>query len=395
MSLNDPIDEFLQSRGKLNSKINFIVSSKMVEEISHTLLWRQDPEESFSDWKIILVSDDANVDDNTEKDSVLTKIQSDTARTGEQVGNDQKKDTASINDKDDNDTEAAPLTKTFYVHQNILASVSTYFRSLLKKGKHSQTSEHQTQTSTIKLHPKAIESFPIFLDYVYNSIVGQFGFERSNAVALRHLALYFGVDALLKDITELILLDFRSAPLDDYYNHATLFNDEKLLQGVRLQHSISEALLAVAPGIYSMITKRPEVFLKEDNSVLSSWRHIMKHICDSPDDAFFTLKNAEKFPDITVTGAGLHQVNGIYNLRGENCEVGAYTNGICTIGKIEFEGKKGWYFWVGYYNEESGSWEIIYLYENPSDTDYPPSTGWTVLNTKYSPAPTLISKKAE
>jgi hypothetical protein len=386
MSLNDPIYEFLQSRGKLNSKINFNVSSKMVEEMRHTLLWRQDPEESFSDWKIILVSDDANVDDNTEKDSVLTKIQSDTARTGEQVGNDQKKDTASINDKDDNDTEAAPLTKTFYVHQNILASVSTYFRSLLKKGKHSQTSEHQTQTSTIKLHPKAIESFPIFLDYVYNSIVGQFGFERSNAVALRHLALYFGVDALLKDITELILLDFRSAPLDDYYNHATLFNDEKLLQGVRLQHSISEALLAVVPGFYGMISERPEVFLqKKDNSVLSSYGHIMKHICDTH-DAFFTLKNAEKFPDITVTGAGLDQVNGIYNLFGESCEVGAYTNGICTIWKEKHEGKISWNFdFLGF----------ILLYSNPSDTDYPPSTGWTVFKTKYSPAPIIISKKAE
>ncbi len=110
---------------------------------------------------------------------------------------------------------------------------------------------------------------------------------------------------------------------------------------------------------------------------------------------FFTLKNAEKFPDITVTGAGLDQVNGIYNLHDENYEVGTYTNGISTIWKDEYEGKKGWFLWVGYYNEESGSWEIIYLYENPSDTDYPPSTGWTVLNTKYSPAPTLISKKAE
>jgi hypothetical protein len=290
MSLNDPIYEFLQSRGKLNSKINFNVSSKMVEEMRHTLLWRQDPEESFSDWKIILVSDDANVDDNTEKDSVLTKNQSDTARTGEQVGNDQKKDTASINNKDDNDTEAAPLTTTFYVHQNILASVSTYFRSLLKKRKHSQTSEHQTQTSTIKLYPKAIESFPIFLDYVYNSIVGKFGFERSNAVALRHLAMYFRVDALLKDITELILLDSRRTSFpENYYNHATLFNDEKLLFGLLLQRCNIEALLAVAAGIYSMISKRPEIFLKKK---MSSYGHIMKHICDTH-DASFTLKNAK------------------------------------------------------------------------------------------------------
>ena len=109
------------------------------------------------------------------------------------------------------------------------------------------------------------------MDYVYNSIVGKFEFERSNAVALRHLAMYFGVDALLKDITELILLDFRRTSFQkNYYNHAILFNDEKLLQGFRLQHSHSEALLAVAPGIYSALSERPEVFLKEDNGVLSS-----------------------------------------------------------------------------------------------------------------------------
>jgi hypothetical protein len=228
----------------------------------------------------------------------------------------------------------------------------------------------------------------VFLDYVYNSIVGKFGFERSHAVALRHLALYFGVDALLKDITELILLDFRRTSFQkNYYNHAILFNDEKLLQGLRLQHSNIEALLAVAPGIYSALSERPEVFLKEDNGVLSSCRHIIEHTCDSPYDAFFTLKNAENFPNIPVTVAGLGQVNGIYNLFGESNGVGAYTNGICIIEKDE--GSEVWVLMVGYCDGFAD------LYRNDSDTDYSPSTGWTAFNTKYSPAPIIISKKAE
>jgi hypothetical protein len=111
----------------------------------------------------------------------------------------------------------------------------------------------------------------VFWDYVYNGTLGKLGVERSNAVALRHLAIYFGVDSLMKDITELILLDFRNESFQkEYNNHATFFNEKKLLLGLTLQHAISEILWCVVPGIYSMIYERPEVILKEDNSVLYS-----------------------------------------------------------------------------------------------------------------------------
>jgi hypothetical protein len=60
MSLNDPLDEFLQSRGKLNSKISCKISLRAAEQMRQTLLWRQDPGDSFSDWKIVLEIDAAN-----------------------------------------------------------------------------------------------------------------------------------------------------------------------------------------------------------------------------------------------------------------------------------------------------------------------------------------------
>ncbi len=92
------------------------------------------------------------------------------------------------NDGEDDD-EITPLTTTFYVHRSILASVSTYFQSLFKMELRYQTSEHESQTSTIKLHSQAIKAFPVFLDYLYNFAKGRLGFKRSNAVALRHLAI--------------------------------------------------------------------------------------------------------------------------------------------------------------------------------------------------------------
>jgi hypothetical protein len=391
ISLNDPLDEFLQSRRRLNSKISCNISSMEADQLRHTLLWRQDPEESFSDWKIILKDDIACVGDT---DSAV--------RDEKKAHDGEKNDTASAK-SDDNDkdgttklsTETAPLTKTFHVHRNILASVSTYFRSLFRKRKHSQTSEHQTQTSIIKLHPEAIKSFPMFLDYVYNGTLGKLGFERSNAVALRHLAMYFGVDTLFKEISELILLDFRNESFQKKYNnHATFFNDEKLLLGLTLQHTISKILFPVFPGIFSTIYERPEVILEEENSVLSSWRHVKDHICQDPYDPFFTLKNSEKFSDITVTGTGLGQVDGIYNLFGVSEEVGAYTNGVCTIVKL----RDFWRLSIPYFDRKDCDYltESISLYDADSDTDYPPSTGWySILQGQDLPALTIISKKAE
>jgi hypothetical protein len=134
MSLNDPLDEFLQSRGKLNSKISCNISLRAAEQMRQTLLWRQDPGDSFSDWKIVLEIDAAN----KEIVSVMNENKSDIDDNEELIaGDDQNKSTASTNNNHDGisnqSTETTLLTTTFYVHQCILASESTYFRSLLKK----------------------------------------------------------------------------------------------------------------------------------------------------------------------------------------------------------------------------------------------------------------------
>jgi len=226
-------------------------------------------------------------------------------------------------------------------------------------------------------------------------MIGKLGFERSNAVALRHLALYFGVDTLLQDITELILLEFRSKSYrDTYYHHATLFNDEKLLQGISLHRAINKAVCAVVSGIYDTLSKRPDEFLKgDDNALSSSWRHAMAYICEYGDlyasDAYFRLKNAENFPDVHVTGAGLIRLNGIYKLYRCSDGVGSYTNGFCFLDRVGTE----WVFYIGYYDGESSVFKT-FLYYLRSDDDYPPSTGWKARSPSYLPAP-IISLKSK
>jgi hypothetical protein len=382
ISFIDPLDTFLETEGKVD---NFTVSSKDAGQMHHTLLWRQDPEESFSDWKIVLISNGDEMDGSTET-------------IGEQTGDVRKNDTASAEKGDDGNTnlsiETDPLPTTFHVHRNILASVSTYFRSLFQMEKHHKTNEHLHQTSTIKLHSEAIKSFPIFLDYLYSDMIGKLGFERSNAVALRHLAMYFGVDTLLQDITELILLEFRSESYrDTYYHHASLFNDEKLLQGISLHRTINKAFCAVVPGIYDTLSNRPYEFLKGDHNALSSsWRHAMTYFCVYGDlyapDAYFTLKNAENFPDVHVTGACLTQLNGIYKLYRCGDGVGSYTNGFCFLER----GENQWFFYIGYYDGESRVFKNFNLYYLISDDDYPPSTGWKSYSPNHIPAPTISLK---
>jgi hypothetical protein len=103
-SLIDPLDTFLETEGKVD---NFTVSSKDAGQMHHTLLWRQDPEESFSDWKIVLISNGDEMDGSTET-------------IGEQTGDVRKNDTASAEKGDDGNTnlsiETDPLSTTFHVH---------------------------------------------------------------------------------------------------------------------------------------------------------------------------------------------------------------------------------------------------------------------------------------
>lgn len=384
MSLNDPLDAFLESHGEVDSIVRCEISTRDAMEMPHTLLWHLDPENSLSDWRIILESSD----DGMKNDYVSKKY-------------DQEANYEEDNNDGEDDDEITPLTTTFYVHRSILASVSTYFQSLFKKRKYNQTSEHQTQTSTIKLHSQAIKAFPVFLDYLYNFAKGRLGFKRSNAVALRHLAIYFGVDTLLKDISELILLDFQSARFRTMYcDNATLFNDEKLLHGIKLQRSISKTLFAVATEIYSFLYQNAAALLEhdeeEENGVLSSWRLSMTKICETPFDTFFTFKNSEEYPDVCVIGAGLGALNGIYKLCGCRDGVGAYTNGICCITRDE----EKWEFVIHFHEDWLSLYECVfytpeeyhYNYRRNHTYRHPPCVGWTVTKDieKYSPAPTII-----
>jgi hypothetical protein len=188
--LNDPVEAFLKRNGKFPNSVSTAFSSTKASQMSHTLLWRQEPEESFSDWKIELEPDNVMV--NNEICSSLSENPVEVAKEDAPADDDiNKGDDSNISDDGSiriMSMEGAPIT-SFHVHRSILASVSKYFRSQFSK--HTNTKEQQTFTSILKLHSNVMEVFPVFLDYMYNYDVGRLNFRRSNAVALRQLCNIF------------------------------------------------------------------------------------------------------------------------------------------------------------------------------------------------------------
>lgn len=111
--------------------------------------------------------------------------------------------------------------------------VSVYFKSQFTQV---DSVEQRNSVSTIRLSTKAIQAFTVFMDYLYSPEHGRLGFCRENAVALRHLAMYFGVDVLFKEITDIILADMKTKHAGKlFYEMSSLFNDTKLKEAIRMQ----------------------------------------------------------------------------------------------------------------------------------------------------------------
>jgi hypothetical protein len=132
--LGDPVEAFLKSDGKCNRSENNHCSLTKASQMSHTLLWRQDPDETFSDWRIEIKPDEAIVVED--ECSSLSDHALEVFKDDAESDDDHSKSTDSNISDDDSmsilDTEAAPKT-TFHVHQNILASVSKFLRSQLSR----------------------------------------------------------------------------------------------------------------------------------------------------------------------------------------------------------------------------------------------------------------------
>lgn len=146
------------------------------------LSWRDDPDETLSDWRI-----EVNVPD------------------------------------------AARNSKTYHVHKVVIAGgprKSDYFVRQCRGNGASRLAEAARGESKLDLDAEAAEALPAFLDYVYT---GELQATKENACALFHLAEYTANPSLHAEV-KLYLeesLDYTCAPT--YIAHAHLFSQDKLI----------------------------------------------------------------------------------------------------------------------------------------------------------------------
>jgi len=164
------------------------------------LSWRLDPEKSLSDYRIIITTSHEDTP-QSKKTSSTTKKKS--SKSGE----------------------------VYHVHKSMLAigpHNSLYFARLFLS--ETELSENASNTSSVELEPSAAKAFPKMLDFIYSSQKGKAsGVTSQDAVPLRYLASYFGVEALFEEVNAFIRNDlkFTNAPI--YVTEALTYNDEKIL----------------------------------------------------------------------------------------------------------------------------------------------------------------------
>ena len=376
--LVDPVDIFLNSVGvgghadqdiectvqRNVSEDRNTVDEGVVSTCSPSLLWRKDKEASFSDWTIVLIVDDSvELKTNNRSDRRLKK--------GVETRGDKRKQ----------------LETVFHVHRNILSSVSVYFKVQFEQH---VLIEGINSTSNINLPTKAIDAFPCFLDYLYSPEFGRLGFRRENAVALRHLSIYFGTDRLLEEITKLILEDMKTTAAGKlHFDTCVVFNDFKLMEAIKMQKIQQKVVLEMASDIFKTIDSGQYM-----SDLLSAWKKIMRHL-DMQTDIFSALQNSIKYPDILIEGAGIPEANGVYKLvkkydEGDSIQ---YCNGICILYKSTIKNK--WCISLGYFDHDKEQWQLDVWYRTSydqmdsdwyatCDETHPPPQTMVILNSKYT-----------
>ena len=148
------------------------------EDIEQQLSWRMIPEESLSDWTLIVTT-----------------------------------------------SEDSCVSNEYHLHRTILAfgpCRSDYFAALFQK----PMKETMTNTSTIEMAMDAADAVPLMLDFIYTQELAMITSEQ--AMSLRFLAEYFGIKLLLRKVVSFINDDMNITNVHRYLKLAKIFHDEDI-----------------------------------------------------------------------------------------------------------------------------------------------------------------------
>jgi BTB/POZ domain len=230
--------------------------------------WRLPPDESFSDWKIEIVS----------------KI--------------------SVDDRVPSTIEGNTITHTYYCHKAYLAlgaRKSEYFARLFRNGDYK---ESQNCTSRIELDPLAADCFPYILDYMY-APERQLQITTETATVLHHLGEYFEMPSLRWEATQFCKKDLSFGNADIYYEHATVFQDDTILSviakflGSNIQNVPLSSPLITHADVHFWITSTKKVHARNT----MHWSKLVAEIGNAQvdrlsRDSFQTLTDASGMPKV-------------------------------------------------------------------------------------------------
>jgi hypothetical protein len=182
------------SKNEMDLGSFYVDGESKVEDSPKSLSWRLDPDASLSDWTIVVTT---------------TVVQEEPAASSSK-------------------------STSYHVHKNIVGAGPRGSQYFLRLFKTNGLEESNTSTSRLELENSAAIAFPDMLDfmyrYAYESEEVKVEANPETAVALRHLANYFGVPTLFESVNNYIRKDMNKDNIHVYLREALQYQDDKIVQ---------------------------------------------------------------------------------------------------------------------------------------------------------------------
>ena len=132
---------------------------------------------------------------------------------------------------EDDSKSSHPETVTYYVHKLMMARSSSYFRKLFRS---EGLAEHESQESRLVLESSAAKAFPEMLAFMYDTTWPlddkDVEVDAATAVALSHLANYFGIKDLFNRVNAFIEGDMKISNIRVYFEEARRHHDDEIIR---------------------------------------------------------------------------------------------------------------------------------------------------------------------
>ena len=216
-------EEMANADGRMSTQLNLNKRARysvmkvdlLPDDEQGKLMWRGDPNDTYSDWTIEVVFDVPS--------SSTAAVAGAPAPAPEVAPS-----AVPVIPGTTTTQEGATVTQTYHVHRYFLGfgtRRSEYFAKLFRQ---SFQGDGQINSTTLHLDYIAAKAFPDLLDHLYDPR-SQLAIDTETATALHHLGVTLEMSHLQHYTTQFVKQDLCLANLERYYEHAKTFGDTTVL----------------------------------------------------------------------------------------------------------------------------------------------------------------------